>query len=199
MITEKIQALLDRNVAGSPRARQLLAQLEGKRLGINARYTPWQIALHADAGRLQLLRKSDAATDAMLSGTPLGLLALAKEPPADVIRRGDVTIAGDGEVAALFQELALLLRPDMEAELARIVGDVPAFSAGQLLRRALDYGRSTLRTGGLNVGEYLTHERRTLVPQAEAAQFLHEVDALREATDRLAARVSLLEAARQSS
>jgi ubiquinone biosynthesis accessory factor UbiJ len=48
----------------------------------------------------------------------------------------------------------------------------------------------------MNVGEYLAHEKRVLVPRLEAEQYLQEVDALREQTDRLAARVASLEAAR---
>jgi ubiquinone biosynthesis protein UbiJ len=110
-----------------------------------------------------------------------------------VIRRGDVSISGDGEVAARFQELLQLLRPDLEAGLARVVGDIPAHGAGLLLRKALDYGRSSLRTTATNAGEYLAHEKQVLVPRAEAEQYLQEVDVLREQTDRLAARVAALE------
>jgi ubiquinone biosynthesis protein UbiJ len=136
--------------------------------------------------------------DATLNGTPFALLSMTREDPQEVIRRGDVQIEGDGQVAGIFQELALLLRPDLEAELAQLIGDVPAFGVGSLLRRALDYGRNVARTGAQNVGEYLAHERRELVPRAEARQFLEEVDALREHVDRVAARVARLEAERQA-
>jgi ubiquinone biosynthesis protein UbiJ len=73
---------------------------------------------------------------------------------------------------------------------------VPAFGAGQLLRRALQYGRGVADTGLQNVGEYLTHERRELIPKAEARPFLDGVDEVREATDRLNARVTQLESTR---
>jgi ubiquinone biosynthesis protein UbiJ len=43
-----------------------------------------------------------------------------------------------------------------------------------------------------NVAEYLGHERRDLIPRAEAEQFLQGVDSLREDVDRLAARIDLL-------
>ena len=198
MLTERIQALIDRNVAGSPRARELLGALDGRSLLVRARYTPWQLTLRAAAGKLRLSRTA-AAADATLSGTPLALLAMTRDDPAEVIRRGDVTIDGDSETATRFQELLLLLRPDLEAELAQVIGDAPAHGAGMLLRRALDYGRNAARTGALNVGEYLAHERRALVPRAEAAHFLEEVDSLREATDRLAARVARLEAGSRTS
>jgi ubiquinone biosynthesis protein UbiJ len=193
MLTERLQALVDRGVEGSPRARALLAELEGRRMQVAVRHTPWQVAATASAGRLLLSRDAVGTPDVRLSGTPLALFALLREEPAAVIRRGDVLLEGDAEAGQRFQELALLLRPDLEAGLARVVGDVPAFGIGSLVRKALAYGRSSVTTQARNVGEYLAHERRVLVPRAEAAQFLEDVDALREATDRLAARVARLE------
>ena len=193
MLTERIQAAIDRNVAGSPRARALLAQLEGRSFVVKVRYTPWLARLDARAGRLLLTRARDEAADTLLVGTPLALLSLLRETPADVIRRGDVTLTGNGEVAERFQELALLLRPDLEESLAGVIGDAPAYGLGQLLRKALEYGRGTARTAGLNVGEYLAHENRMLVPRAEASEFLAGVDDLRESTDRIVARVQALE------
>lgn len=199
MLTEQIQAMIDRHVAGSPRARQLLAQLDGHHMQIVARFTPWQVALHASAGRLRVSRDAQSQADVTITGTPLALLSLVREEPANVIRRGDVTIAGEAELATGFQELLQLLRPDLEAGLARVVGDIPAYGAGSLLRKALDYGRSSLRTQAMNAGEYLAHEKRVLVPRSEAEEFLQQVDALREQTDRLAARVGALETAGESS
>jgi len=193
MLTERIQAAIDRNVAGSPRARELLAELEGRSFVVKIRYTPWLARLEARAGRLLLSRSPDEIADTLLAGTPLALLGMLREPPAEVIRRGDVALTGNGEVAERFQELALLLKPDLEESLAGVIGDVPAHGLGQLLRRALDYGRGSARTAGLNVGEYLAHEKRMLVPRAEAGDFLAGVDALRESTDRVAARVQALE------
>jgi ubiquinone biosynthesis protein UbiJ len=193
MLTERLQAMLDRGVEGSPRARQLLAGLDGCRMQVVARYTPWQLTLLAEGGRLHLLRESSTAADVTLTGTPLALLALLREDPAAVIRRGDATLSGDAETGQRFQELAQLLRPDLEAGLARVIGDIPAFGVGSLLRKALDYGRGAAATQAQNLGEYLAHERRVLVPRAEAAQFLTDVDALRESTDRLAARIASLE------
>jgi ubiquinone biosynthesis protein UbiJ len=193
MLTARIQAMIDRNVAGSPRARQLLVQLAGRHMQIVGRFTPWQIALHATDAKLVVSRQEVAHADVTLAGSPLALLSLLREDPAEVIRRGGVTMTGDAELATRFQELLQLLRPDLEAGLARMVGDIPAHGAGTLLRKALDYGRASLRTQVMNVGEFLAHEKRVLVPRAEAEEYLQQVDALREQTDRLAARVAALE------
>jgi ubiquinone biosynthesis protein UbiJ len=196
MLTERIQSTIDRHVAGSPRARELLGELDGHSMQIVARFTPWRIAMCTSGTKLLLSRQEPGQADVTIAGTPLALLALLREDPADVIRRGDVSIDGDAELATRFQELLQLLRPDLEAELARVTGDIPAYGVGSLLRKALDYGRSSLRTQATNVGEYLAHEKRLLVPRAEAEQFLQQVDALREQADRLAARVGALETSR---
>lgn len=193
MITERLQAVVDRHVAGSPRARELLAALEGRSLHVKVKFTPWAGAAQASSGRLQLSKHAQGAADVVISGTPLSLVALSKEAPTDVIRRGDVRLDGDGEVAEKFQELLVLLRPDLEGELARVIGDVPAHGLASLVGKVMGYGRSATRTQVRNVGEYLAHESRDLVPRAEAAAFLEGVDALREQVDRVVARVGALE------
>ncbi len=194
MLTERLQHVLDAQVDGSPRARELLASLEGRRMRVLVRHTPWEVTALAQEGRLQLLRGDTSAADVTLSGTPLSMLTLLRtDDPAAVIRRGDVTLAGDAEAGARFQELAVLLRPDIEAGLARVIGDVPAFGIGSLVRKALDFGRASVNTQAANVGEYLAHEKRLLVPQAEARQFIEGVDVLREHVDRLEARIAALE------
>jgi ubiquinone biosynthesis protein UbiJ len=193
MLTEQIQALIDRGVTGSPRARTLLSELEGHSLDIEARYTPWRVQLTAVPDRLMLDRHPLAPGIAAISGSPLSLMALARENPQDVIRRGDVVITGDGAIASRFQELLQLLRPDFEEPLSRLIGDVPAYGLGSLLRRAMGYANDSSSTVARNVGEYFTHERRELVTRSEAGEFLDGVDSLREQVDRLEARVAALE------
>jgi ubiquinone biosynthesis accessory factor UbiJ len=193
MLTEQIQSLVDRQVAGSPRAQALLRELEGHSIDVEARFTPWRVQLTAAPDRLMLDRHPLAAGIAAISGSPLSLLALARENPQDVIRRGDVQITGDGAIASRFQELLQLLRPDLEEPLSRLIGDVPAYGLGSLLRRAMGYAGDSSRTVARNVGEYFTHERRELVTRAEAGEFLDGVDKLREQADRLEARVAALE------
>ena len=126
------------------------------------------------AGGKLLLSRNGGPADVTVSGSPLSLLSMTREDPQAVIRRGDVRIEGDGAAAERFQELLELLRPDLEAELAQVIGEVPAYGVGSLLRSALSYGRQVTRTGAMNVGEYLAHERRELVPRAEAPESLNE-------------------------
>jgi ubiquinone biosynthesis protein UbiJ len=195
MLTERIEAVLNRNLGQSPRARELCAQLAGRRVEIVMHSTPWKLVVESDGAALLLSKPVAGAApgDARIAGTPLSLLALAGATPEAVIQRGDVQIEGDAQLAQKFRELALLLRPDVEEELARVVGDSPAFRMVSLARSVLAWGRGTASTGAQNLGEYLAHEKRHLVPRAEAAEFLQGVDKLREDVDRLAARVGQLD------
>ena len=137
------------------------------------------------------LRK--AGVHAEVEGTPLNLVALAGAEPEALLQRGAVTIRGDVELAQRYRELALLLRPDFEEELSRLVGDAPAHQLMRFASGALAFGRRAFSTTAQNLAEYAAHERGDLVPRAEAEVFLAGVDRLREDVDRCAARLEHLE------
>lgn len=197
MLTEAVENLLNRNLGDSPRARQLCAELAGRRVAVEIRGTPWQLTVESLGESLRLWRRTapPELPDATVSGGPLALAQLAGGDPEAVIRRGAVRIGGDAEIAQRFRELALLLRPDLEEELARLVGDAPAHQLWRVAGLALDWGRQAADTGARNLAEYFAHERGDLVPRAEADQFLEGVARLREDADRLEARIALLERA----
>ena len=190
MLAATLDNLLNRGLPRSPRARQLCAQLEGKSLAIELPDLA-RLRLTSNGQTLSLSRDA-APADAELRGGALSLLALSGPHAQAVLQRGDVAIGGDAELAQKFQELLRLLRPDLEEELSLLVGDVPAHQAGRLARLAFDFGRRAARVTLINLAEYLGHERGDLVPRHEGEQFLRGVDALREAVDRLEARLESL-------
>jgi ubiquinone biosynthesis accessory factor UbiJ len=197
MLTQAIENLLNRNLPRSPRAGELCAALTGKRVRIEARALGWVLIAEALNTSIRLT-KDDAGgqpPDAEISGSLLNLAALAGSHPEEVIQRGDVTIRGDAEVAQKFRELAMLLRPDVEEELSRLIGDTPAHQALRLVRMATGFGKRAAQTGVRNVAEYLAHETGDLVPRAEAEDFYRGVERLREDLDRLEARAGLIEQA----
>ena len=195
MLTQAIENLLNRNLPRSPRARELCAALVGKRVRVEARGLGWVLIVESLNTSIRLTRESTDGQppDADISGSLLNLAALAGSHPEEVIQRGDVTIRGDAEVAQKFRELAMLLKPDVEEELSRLIGDTPAHQALRLVRLATGFGRRAAQTGVRNVAEYLAHERGDLVPRAEAEDFYRGVERLREDLDRVEARARLLD------
>jgi ubiquinone biosynthesis protein UbiJ len=190
-----VERLLERAVAqartDSPRAASLLTELAGHTLGLQLLGTPLSFIVQSDGQTLHL--HPSAPADATIIGAPLSLLALAADDPQAVISRGDVRIEGDAQIAQQFRELAMLLRPDLEAGLSRLFGRSGAHIAMLGLRAARDWARATAWTATQNVAEYLAHERGDLVSRTEAEHFLRGVDQLREQTDRLDARLQQLE------
>ena len=192
MLISTAENLLNRGLPRSPRARELCAELAGRRIAVEVRgFT--RVLVESDGVALRLTSDAETPADAEIRGAPISLLALTGSSPEEVIQRGDVEIVGDAELALRFRELARLLRPDIEEEVAMLIGDAPAHRLGRFARMAVGWGRRAVRTTVENVAEYLAHERSDLVPRAEGEQFLRGVDALREDVDRFEARLELLE------
>jgi len=195
MLTQAIENLLNRNLPRSPRALELCVALAGKSVRIDARGPGWILDVTSLGPSLRLARPAaeSPAPDASITGSLINLAALAGPSPEAVIQRGDVSIRGDAEVAQKFRELAMLLKPDVEEELSKLIGDTPAHQALRFVRMATDFGRRAATTGVRNMAEYLAHERRDLVPRAEAEDFYRGVERLREDLDRLEARARQVE------
>lgn len=194
MLTQAIENLLNRNLPRSPRALELCEALKGKTVRIDAQPLGWTLLIEALGTSVRLTKNADEREpDARIAGGLMSLAQLAGPEPEEVIRRGDVSIRGDAEVAQKFRELAMLLKPDVEEELSRLIGDTPAHQALRFAKMAAGFGRRFAETGVRNAAEYLAHERRDLVPRAEAEDHYRNVERLRADLDRLDARTRLLE------
>lgn len=219
MMAAAIERLLDhavaRALADSPRATELIEALRGKRLSIQVTGTPLRALIESTGSTLKLLHLAPAAgdpaahadahadahpdahpgahADATIIGAPLSLLALTGDDPQAVIRRGDARIEGDAEIAQQFRELGLLLRPDLESGIARLLGRSGAHIAMRGLRAAADWTRTAAWTQVRNTAEYLAHESGDLVSRPEAEHYLRGVEQLREQLDRLEARLQIIE------
>ena len=140
------------------------------------------------------LDPNDAA-DASLSGSPGALVRLAASGDESLLRSRAVRISGDPLVAKDFRDLIDIAAPDFEEELARLVGDVTARQAGNLLRGFGSWGLDAADRLSRTVAEYLQEESRELSARAEVEAFLDRVDRLAEETARLEARLRRLEQA----
>ena len=196
MLTQAIENLLNRNLPRSPRAQELCEMLKGKTVRIEAEGLGWRLDCESLGTSLKLAKAEQSRTpDAEIAGSLMNLAALAGAHPEEVIQRGDVRIRGDAELAQKFRELAMLLKPDVEEELSKLIGDTPAHQALRFAKAVTGFGRRAVNTGVRNVAEYLAHERGDLVPRAEAEDFYRGVERLREDLDRLDARARIIEQA----
>ncbi|MCZ8131063.1 MAG: SCP2 sterol-binding domain-containing protein [Steroidobacteraceae bacterium] len=195
-LLKPLESLLNRNLGASTPGRQLLAELAGRSFALEV-IAPLpgarlRVRLGAETTGLAVT-SGDEPADATVSGTPFALAALVSGRASGVAASG-ATISGDAEVAQAFEKLLRHARPDLEEELARLVGDVPARQAARAARGFAEWGRTVADTFVRNVGEYLQEEGRDVPARAEAEQFYADVDRTREDADRAEARLRLLEA-----
>lgn len=190
------ERILNRNIAASSRARGLLAELKGRSLEVRFAATPVRIRLSASADALSVAPAGDEPADAVIEGTPLSFLRLTSGDAAKSIRAGGMDVKGDAEIAEGFRRLLDAARPDLEEELSRFTGDAAAHYAARFAREATEFGRRAGDIFARNVSEYLTEESRDVPARIEAEEFIDGVDRLREAVDRLEARVAAAERTR---
>jgi ubiquinone biosynthesis protein UbiJ len=192
-----VEAMLNRSLLAYPATDGLRRRLSGKSLQVEITGGPGlRVSICGDRLLLDRARAGDAeapAADAVICGPGASLLRLLTGAPTPATGGGAVQVRGDAEVAAGFRELFAVGKPDFEEELARLVGDLPAHRAGVLWRGALGWFRGVARNAGENFAEYLQEESRLLVNKTELEEFLRGVDELREAGDRVAARLGRLE------
>jgi ubiquinone biosynthesis protein UbiJ len=188
-----LQALLNRNIQASTPARDLLPELDNKVLAVSLKGTPIALYMRFHANGAQLAFTPPSDPDVILTGGLFGLARLAGDDASQALQSGEVDLLGDAETAQAVQALLKHAHPDWEEELSRLIGDVAAHQVGNFARSFLGWGQQAGATVQRNAAEYLQEESRDLVAPAEAREFCADVDSVREATDRAAARLDRLE------
>ena len=187
-----VEALLNRNIDASGEGLELARRLSGTCIQIDVGGCA-RIRACAAGGRLALTAGDDSPADALISGSPAALMNLLTGNAAGAGLGTAAQIRGDAEVANLYRELFVQARPDLEEELSRFIGDLPARRLAQLARQGSAWLRNAGRTARQNISEYLQEESRDLVNHTEYEEFLRGVDQLRETADRIEARLAGLE------
>jgi len=188
-LLRSLESLLNRNIAGSSRARSLLAQVTGRSLEIRVAATPFRVRIEAAADRISIGSGGAATADATIEGTPLALARLAAPDATREFQSGGLQITGDAEIAQGFQKLFAAAQPDFEEELSRITGDAFAHHLASLAHSAVKFGLKARDTFAQNVAEYLTEEVGLVAPSTALAGFARDVADLVDAVERLEKRL----------
>lgn len=186
------EAILNRNIAASTRAAALAARLEGASLQVDVDGIT-RIRMTCFGGRAALLAGDDSPADAVISGSAPALLQMFRAGKQGAETRSAVQIRGNAEIANMYRDLFAAARPDLEEELSRWVGDMPARHLSQLAKSVRTWARRARRTAAENIAEYLQEEGRDLVTKTEIAEFLRGVDGVRDSVDRIEARLKMID------
>lgn len=107
-----------------------------------------------------------------------------------------VKITGDAQLAQLIAKLSNQLRWEYEEDLAKMIGDAPAhFICIQAKRFAQATEKAILDLQG-NMVEYLSEEKKVLLHQRDFFSHKMEIQAVRDAVERLEKRISFLQKSR---
>ena len=182
---------LNRLVGESTAALDLLEGLNGTSFAVHVEGLAVTAVLHAEGERLRVGTSAEGAT-ATLRATPLDLLQLVRAEGVSGVKRTQANFSGDLQVAERYSQLLKLARPDIEDEVGKWIGDVPAHALGEIARGA---GAWLTRAAGalrMNTTEYLQEESRAMPASLEADAFYSDVERLRDDVERTAARLARL-------
>lgn len=131
-----------------------------------------------------------APIDAEIALSPGGALRALFDPETVA---SSATLSGDTELATAAGKVLRGLRWDAEADLSRVVGDIPAHElsrAGTHMRQ--EFERRTLALTSM-FSEYWLEEQPQIAKRRHLEQFSREVDILRDDVERLTKRLERLE------
>jgi ubiquinone biosynthesis protein UbiJ len=192
-VLRPVAKLLNRNIAESTPARELCARMAGTVVAIRVRDTALAAFFVVAEDTLDVVAEMSGEPDVVISGSLITLARMSGESGAAALRDGSLDLTGDAELADQFQQLLAHAKPDLEEELAGIVGDVAAHRLGEITRGLGRWGRGARSTMGANIREYLQEESRDAPSRYEVDKFASDVGTLRDDVERVEARLNRLQ------
>ncbi|KEA65098.1 hypothetical protein ADIMK_0800 [Marinobacterium lacunae] len=179
-------------LAQDPVTLDRLGALGGRVIAVEASSPAMALYLLPHSEGIDLLAHYEGEADVTLSGQALSLMRLPIAGNEVLFGKG-VALRGDAALAHTLQGILADTRIDWEAWLGNLLGDAAGHEAARFLRSLGSYSRDTAQSLILNSKEYLQEEAQLLPTRIEIELFLDEVDELREAVDRLEARINRLQ------
>ncbi|WFE73010.1 SCP2 sterol-binding domain-containing protein [Halomonas sp. M1] len=184
-------------LARDPAAPTRLAQLAGSRLLVRLEKPHLQLVLHYHHAGIDLLRGDEldeTDVDAIVELTPETLSEwLSGASVERLMFDGKLSVRGRIHLVEATRDLLLDLDIDWEGELARWLGDLPAHSLAEGIRRAARWGLRAKDELLKDVSEYVFEEARLLPGRQQRSVLRDHLTELEVATDRLEARLNRLQ------
>lgn len=188
-----VASMINRQIRGKTPAREICRELAGKAIAVRVRDTALAMNFRIGEDRVDLLVSLDEEPDVVITGSLFSLAGLAAGRDEDSLRSGAIDLTGDVYTAQAFQRLLAYGKPDLEEELAGVVGDAAARGIGDAVRSFGRWSEQAAETMRQNVSEYLQEESRAVPSRYEADRFRKAVETLRDDVDRFEARLRRLD------
>lgn len=121
------------------------------------------------------------------------LLELKKEQQiTELIKQDKLDVQGDIKVAQQFANIAESLDIDWQSEIAKHIGDIPAYKLSQLGKNVAKKFNFASQQIQADASEWLVHEKRLVVTSSQINIFSQQVTELTQQADAVALRVQQL-------
>ena len=188
MLEKLIEQFLRYNLHGT----RALKPLSEKTLTVKLGELPFPLSFTVNNEKIHV-STSEAHYDCCLVTSVSTLIELQKEQQlTDLIRNDKLDIQGDLKVAQRFADIAQSLDIDWQSELAKRIGDIPAYKLGQLGRKIVDKLNFARQQIQADASEWLVHEKRLIVTSTELSSFSHDVDVIEQQLPKLSQRIENL-------
>jgi len=202
LVTSGIELAMNQLLKLDDDSQQRLKKLSGKSLQVTIKEMPWplifsfseQIDVRAVITPDNDLEPTSEPVDCLIE---LNLETLPKLKDSSqltkLIQQKQLNLVGDIYVAQTFSALLKDLDVDWEEQLSGFTGDVVAHQTFASMRSLFDTAKAQIEQGAIDLGEHLTKSDSIAVKPSEMMEFSRGVSDLRSSTERLSARINLLE------
>jgi len=188
-----LEKIINQALRLDPDTFKKLEPLSGKVIALDITDIGLCFYIQPETTGLRLSTTYDNPPDAKLRGNLLGLVKLGYSSLASDsslnLTNNTVSIEGDLQLGQTLQHILQSLNIDWEEHLSHYVGDVVAHQIGSVVRqtrRGLQQAAHSLKK---NITEHLQEDVQLQPSQLELQTFYKDVTALRDAVDRLEARL----------
>jgi ubiquinone biosynthesis protein UbiJ len=191
ILAAMLETAINRILALDDLSTERLRRLDGRMLQLDLEGVGITLFFAFTDRHVEVGTRSQYEPDTVISGSPFALFSMAAPEEAD--RWGSpesrVRISGDANLARDLERLFSRLDPDWEGRLSRLLGDVWGHQVAAGLRAGARQVKASAGSAGDMLSEYLQRSRGPVVRAEEIEAFSAAVEEVRDATERLEARV----------
>jgi ubiquinone biosynthesis protein UbiJ len=198
LISSGIETILNQLIKLDPVSHAKLKKLHGKSLHVKIKELPWpllfQFSSHISVGIIQKNESIDYIASCIIE-LNLETLPLLQDSSklTLLIQQQKLILVGDIYVAQNFSSLLQELDIDWEEQLSTYIGDALAHQVFSYIKSAISQSKQNLEQAQFAWSERLTKDDGIGIKLQELNQFSEEVNKLRSASERLSARLAILE------
>ena len=198
LLSSGIESILNQLIKLDPSSQGKLKKLYGKNLQVRIRELPWpllfQFSNHISVGIIQNDEPMDYVPSCLIE---LNLDTLPQLKDSSkltlLIQQQKLILVGDIYVAQSFSSLLQELDIDWEEHLSTYTGDAVAHQTFSSVKSAISQSKKDFEESQSIWSERLTKEGGIGIKQQELNHFSEQVNNIRSASERLAARLAILE------